>query len=162
MTEKITIVIPTLCRSTLDQSLKSIHNQTSNAWNVIVVTDGIDPMNVPNPKMFDDDRIKIVRAPETHSPFLTRKYGVALSENDWVGFLDDDDILNPEFVSEWSYLKDGYDGISFRKSSYDDNRAINLCANKNYLDEDLNFSGTIYVSDYVAYQINALSDGIKL
>lgn len=113
----ITFIIPTICRSTLDRSLLSLKNQTNPNWNAIVVFDGITP-TITN----DDDRIKFLRIEKTGNNTEkngrsghVRNEGIRDVKTEWVGFLDDDDTLTPDYVQKFQIeTKSNPDVIIFR------------------------------------------------
>ena len=52
---KLTFIIPTIGRSTLIDSIKTLLNQTNSKWKAIIIFDGIEPT-----LCIDDERIKII------------------------------------------------------------------------------------------------------
>lgn len=100
MDSKITFIIPSVNRPTLKHALRSLVKQTNPNWECIVVYDGVN-----GPK-FDDDRIKILKIPKIGSfgpnhglAGLVRNFGIKDVKTEWIGFLDDDDSLDPNYVS---------------------------------------------------------------
>ena len=95
----ITFVIPTVGRPTLDRAISSLLSQTCDDWKAIIVFDGIPKQE------FSDPRIKSVQINKTgefskHHGMagLVRNYGLKLVDTEWVGFLDDDDRIHPDYV----------------------------------------------------------------
>lgn len=95
----ITFVIPSLNRDTLSTSVESLLNQTNENWRCVIVYDGIKGMD------FSDTRIKTIDSTKLGSMAhyggesgLVRNVGIALSNTDWIGFLDDDDTLDKNYV----------------------------------------------------------------
>ncbi len=96
---EITFIIPTVGRPTLQRSINSLLAQTNRNWKCIVVFDGIDTID------YNDPRIKSIRIEKTGSvgqyhgmAGLVRNYGLAICDTEWIGFLDDDDTLDPNYV----------------------------------------------------------------
>jgi glycosyltransferase involved in cell wall biosynthesis len=93
----ITFIIPTIGRTTLINSIKSLINQTNKNWKAIIIFDGIKS-NIDN----IDNRIKIVEIEKMginqNSAGNVRNYGMSLVETEWIGFLDDDDIISDDYV----------------------------------------------------------------
>lgn len=97
----ITFIIPTIGRDTLQRSIQSLIDQTNPNWNAIVVFDGIEP-NI----ICDDARVNIMQCNklgENHenmnnSAGNVRNYAVPFLETEWIGFLDDDDTLAPDYI----------------------------------------------------------------
>ena len=91
----ITFIIPTVGRHSLIRALNSLHDLKDHDWKAIVVFDGLK-----NEIVQPSDKIKIVEAPQTRSPGLTRNYGMAMVDTKWIGFLDDDDCLYEDYIGK--------------------------------------------------------------
>jgi len=111
----ITFIIPSLARSTLSRTIDSLLNQTNKSWKCIVIYDGVD-----GPK-FKDHRVQTFRIPKTGNDTkqmgesgLVRNFGILNCETEWIGFLDDDDTIHPDYVETLfkKYLK--YDFVVWR------------------------------------------------
>jgi len=96
----ITFIIPTIGRDTLINSINSLLNLDDNDWNAIVIFDGIDKIDLLN-----DPRIKSIKI-EKHgkeefknNAGLVRNIGFNYVKTEWIGFLDDDDYLSPDYIS---------------------------------------------------------------
>ena len=93
----ITFVIPSIGRPSLATTLQSLQRQTCPLWKAIVVFDGIPPSLTVS-----DERIELLSIPKTgsdRSAGEVRNHGLALVKTPWAGFVDDDDTLNPNYVS---------------------------------------------------------------
>lgn len=95
----ITFIIPSINRPTLQRTIDSLLNQTSPNWRAIVVFDGVDGIT------FEDERIIVLRinktgleGPKNGQSGLVRNEGIKLVKTDWIGFLDDDDSLDKNYV----------------------------------------------------------------
>lgn len=95
----ITFIIPTIGRSTLINSINSLKNQTVKDWYAIIIFDGIScniDVNV------DDNRIKILECEKKgvniNSAGEVRNYGISFVETKWIAFLDDDDIIDHDYI----------------------------------------------------------------
>lgn len=111
----ITIITPTLNRPSLDRAVDSVMNQTNSDWRMVIVGDGCMPAS------YDDPRITSVYGPPFHNQSLTRNFALRripsareTNWDDWVGFLDDDDILEPEYIDQIYRNKDHADALIFR------------------------------------------------
>ena len=93
----ITFIIPTIGRSTLNNSINCLLNQTINDWYAIIIFDGI-PCNIEN----IDSRIKIIETNKKglsiNSAGLVRNYGISFATTKWIAFLDDDDIISNDYI----------------------------------------------------------------
>ena len=112
---KITFIIPSINRDTLGRSIDSLIRQTNPNWECIIIFDGVDGIE------FDDERIKIIRSEKLggNSPYhgisgLVRNVGLDLVDTGWIGFLDDDDSLEPEYVETLFSKYTDYDFVIFR------------------------------------------------
>lgn len=119
----VTVIIPSIGRTTLKRALNSLQNQSNNSWLALVGFDGVNP-----PQPLQDSRVTYV--------YLNQKIGgganhggevrnklIPLVITDWVCFLDDDDTFRPHYmdslVGELTLNQDA-DCIVFRMS-YDIN-----------------------------------------
>lgn len=111
----LNIIIPTIGRSSLMDAVMSLSAQTHPDWRAFVVGDGM----MPNME-WDDGRISIHRAPNFKNASLVRNYALRFipsafgQSDDWVGFLDDDDILCDQYVEKFWENHDGYDMLVYR------------------------------------------------
>jgi glycosyltransferase involved in cell wall biosynthesis len=94
---KITFIIPTIGRETLQYSINSLLNQTIKIWSAIIIFDGVK-INIKN----DDERINLIEIEKMglniNSAGLVRNYGMSLVKSDWIAFLDDDDIISNNYI----------------------------------------------------------------
>jgi glycosyltransferase involved in cell wall biosynthesis len=107
----ITFIIPSIARLTLMRTVESLKNQTNPNWRSIVIYDGVDGPD------FNDERITIIKSPKTGlegprngQSGLVRNIGIKLSKTPWIGFLDDDDTIHPDYVER---LNDSYNDKDF-------------------------------------------------
>jgi glycosyltransferase involved in cell wall biosynthesis len=95
----ITFIIPSLNRPTLKRTMESLIQQSNPSWRAIVVYDGVDG------ESFDDGRVKTIKidktglvGPNNGQSGLVRNEGIKLVDTEWIGFLDDDDTINKDYV----------------------------------------------------------------
>jgi len=111
-TPTITFIIPTIGRATLERSLLSLKNQTSPHWNAIVVFDGIQPTITNN-----DPRIQFLTIEKKGNGWAgyVRNEGMKHVKTEWIGFLDDDDVLTPNYMAKFQIeARNNPDAIIFR------------------------------------------------
>lgn len=99
----ISIIIPTLNRAHLiSETLDSIIAQTYENWECIVVDDGSTDNTAEVMAKYTklDSRIQYHHRPEELKPGGNdaRNYGFGLGKGLWLQWVDDDDILLPEFL----------------------------------------------------------------
>jgi len=115
----ITFIIPTIGRSSLTDTLNCLIKQTNPHWNAIVVFDGISPTIIS-----PDNRIRVLESEKlgqgVNSAGLVRNYGMAHSNTEWIGFIDDDDGIADDYVETIYNEISNYDNdvIIFRMLHY--------------------------------------------
>ena len=116
MENKITFIIPSLNRPTINRSVESLLNQTNPNWLCIIIYDGVDGVE------FNDERIKCLKIEKTGmvsssgggESGLVRNFGIKESKTEWVGFLDDDDTLHQDYVKDLFEKYSEYDFVVWR------------------------------------------------
>ena len=122
----ITFVIPSIGRKTLYRTLKSIKNQYIKNWNVFIIYDGIK--NILNKNILKDKRIQFYELKKTgkkNNAGTIRNFGLSKCNTKWVGFLDDDDTISPDYINKFLFEINKYkyiDCLIFRM--YSKNRII--------------------------------------
>jgi glycosyltransferase involved in cell wall biosynthesis len=94
----ITFIVPTINRNSLNTAINSLLSQTNPNWNAIIVFDGIPALN------YNDDRISCISIPKcgkSNHAGLVRNEAIKLVKTDWIGFLDDDDTIDKEYVNKF-------------------------------------------------------------
>jgi len=111
----ITFIIPSLNRLTIIRSIDSLLNQTNPNWKAIVIYDGVKGTE------FNDERIKIIELPKTGlmgprngQSGLVRNEGIKIVDTEWIGFLDDDDTISPDYVDTLSKKYQDKDFVVWR------------------------------------------------
>jgi glycosyltransferase involved in cell wall biosynthesis len=115
MEKKITFIIPSINRPSIINAVNSLLNQTNPNWECIIIYDGVDGFK------FDDVRIKTVITEKIggSSSFhgisgLVRNVGLNMVNTDWIGFLDDDDTLDSNYVHTLFTKYNDYDFIIWK------------------------------------------------
>ena len=97
----ITFIIPTIDRITLANTVISLLEQTVSTWKAIIIFDGCSPTNQYLLSMLSDARFLCLTikklGKENHAGYV-RNIGLELADTPWVGFVDDDDILTPNYI----------------------------------------------------------------
>lgn len=94
---EVSVVIPTCNRPELVvRAVESVLRQTEQAFEIIVVVDGGDPVTCRRLQRIDDPRLSVVRVPTRQGAAGARNLGVSHTKAAWVAFLDDDDEMVPE------------------------------------------------------------------
>jgi hypothetical protein len=102
----ITFILPTIGRNHLIKSIYSVYSQTISNWNLLIIFDGIKS-TINNPKLIKDKRIKILTnncklgqiKPNHNNAGKVRNFGFGyINSSEWIGFIDDDDLLEPFYI----------------------------------------------------------------
>lgn len=113
----ITFIIPTIGRPTLPRTLDSLIKLSNARWKAIVVFDGVD-IN----ECIEDPRIqymKIDKIGYKNCAGEVRNHGMNHVTTEWIGFVDDDDIVLPNYVDSLiSELHKNPDVIIFRMADH--------------------------------------------
>lgn len=118
---EITFIIPTIGRKTLINSINSLINQTIKEWKAIIIFDGVKKnINIL------DERIIIIEVDKIgtgiNSAGKVRNYGMSLIRSEWYAFLDDDDIIDSDYIETFYkelYINEDLDVLIFRMKMND-------------------------------------------
>lgn len=102
----ITFIIPTINRNTLSRALLSLQNQTITNWKAIIIFDGCKPTDTKLLELLSDNRflyssvkkIGVLKNIIHGAVGFVRNIGMSLVKTPWIGFLDDDDYLLPNYT----------------------------------------------------------------
>lgn len=141
----ITFIIPTIGRDTLKRSIKSIEDQTSDQWKVIVIFDGVkSTINNSNSKIkiFEIEK----KGESKNSAGNVRNYGMKFVDTDWIAFLDDDDVISPNFVETFNKELNDYpffDILIFRMAYNNTNNIFPKLKTDNFYKNNVGISFVI-------------------
>lgn len=125
--ESITFITPTIGRPSLINTIKSVVNQTCTNWKYIVVFDGIEIAPEFTELIGSDSRISIISIPKTgrrNYAGTVRNIGIEQATTEWIGFVDDDDMISPFYVERMNYYIKQYPDmkcIIYRYIDYNNN-----------------------------------------
>lgn len=164
----ITFIIPTIGRESLTKSIESLLNQDDNNWNAIIIFDGIK-------KNIDiiNDKIKIIEIDKIgidtikNAAGLVRNIGIKNVENStWIGFLDDDDYLSPQYISNLKneILNNDKIEICIFRMAYKNGTVLPSKNDRNILFKRVGISFAIkkYVSESLLFTNNPFEDYLFL
>ena len=100
----ITFIIPSVGRDTLPRTLQSLQNLSIPYWKAIVIFDGISPVHT-----IKDDRIvytTIEKVGISNHAGEVRNHGIEMADTTWIGFVDDDDTITPDYLEEFYKIVD--------------------------------------------------------
>lgn len=147
----ITFIIPTIDRPTLKRSLDSLYEQKDPRWKAIIMYDGIKPTTNHTSKQVSCYMIKNKTGNGEGDKYnihkrngeagCVRNCALEHVESEWIGFLDDDDVLTDDYT-ELLYSKySEFDLVIFRMYSTTDRAIIP----RTERDDDIHF-GNVGIS----------------
>ena len=152
----ITFIIPTIGRISLNETIYSLYNLENKNWKAIIIFDG-----VKNNFHFNDERLiileidKVGKIDKKNNAGCVRNIGFDYIKNknnnidtEFIGFVDDDDTLHPDYVNLLFEKYSDYDFVVWRMKEY----SGKVIPRFDY--EDLDF-GNIGIS--FCYKMNNLS-----
>jgi len=96
----VSLVLPTCDRPNLfARALESALDQRYENLEVLVVNDGGVPVEAVIGELDRHGRVVQLRLPVRRGPAIARNHGLRLARGEYVGFLDDDDTLDPCHVA---------------------------------------------------------------
>lgn len=108
---RVSVVIPTYQR--YDVVLDAVHSalgQTVRDLEVLVVSDGCDPVKRARIEAVGDPRLQYWEAPRTGRPGATRNVGIRRARGAWVALLDDDDVWHPQKLERQLEIAGRFEG----------------------------------------------------
>ncbi|KQC09151.1 MAG: hypothetical protein APR62_03045 [Smithella sp. SDB] len=97
----VSVIIPTYNRpKLLEQAVKSVLKQTYSASEIIIIDNGSSSEHSFEISKIENSHniINLIRLQSNKGPGYARNIGIEKSRGDWIFFLDDDDILAPDFI----------------------------------------------------------------
>jgi glycosyltransferase involved in cell wall biosynthesis len=103
---KATIIMPTYNRGhTIDRALDSIRAQTYPDWELIVSNNGRDVYE------FEDERIRVIDSSDCVGAAHARNVAIPHARGDIVGFFDDDDEMDPDYLRSFVEAFEASDAV---------------------------------------------------
>tara|TARA_E500000178_G_C16905985_1_gene700312 strand:- start:407 stop:1150 length:744 start_codon:yes stop_codon:yes gene_type:complete len=95
-TNKVDIILPSFdCEDYLEQTMKSIVNQSFKSWRLIVIDDN---SNLETKKILSrykkNKKVKIIELPKNRGVAYCRNLGIKKSKSKYLAFIDSDDTWN--------------------------------------------------------------------
>ncbi len=91
----VSVVIPTVGRASLLETVKSVQNQTYSTIEILVVQDGVDEQAKTQLETLGDRRIRVLTQFPPRGASAARNLGVREARGRYIAFLDDDDTFLP-------------------------------------------------------------------
>ena len=67
-------------------------------WKCICIDDGSTDGTVEKIKQYNDPRIKLIVRGQNYGISLTRNFGIGIASGKYIGFIDSDDFVDPDFI----------------------------------------------------------------
>lgn len=104
---KISVIVATYNRpAMLRRTLESIFEQSMSDYEIIVVNDGGDPLEIPT-HYFKGFDIHTVEHKENLGLGSARNSGIALADGKYIAYLDDDDLYGPLHLQQLFQIAEG-------------------------------------------------------
>lgn len=103
------VVIPLYNKENqIRKTLESVLNQTFKEFEVVIVNDGSKDKSVEVVQAFDDHRIRLINQ-ENAGVSAARNRGIQEAKNEWIAFLDADDLWKENHLQVLNQLISRYD-----------------------------------------------------
>lgn len=113
------VIIPTYNRAAfIEKTIRSVLNQREQNFEIIVVDDGSTDNTEDIVRGILSNKIRYYRIPNSERGHA-RNFGASVSKGSYVNFLDSDDTLYPNHLSEAEYLIGKYNSPEFFHLGYD-------------------------------------------
>jgi len=99
----VSVVVPFYNReNTIRRTILSVKHQTYENWELIIVDDGSDNLNLLSEiiQEFDDNRITVISEKNNKGGGHARNLGIKNSKGEYIAFLDSDDAWNANKLTE--------------------------------------------------------------
>jgi len=139
----ISIIIPAYNNENLQMAIESILKQKHSHQEIIVIDDSVDNKIQENIQNINHSDIKYYKNTKNLGTTLSRKRGIQIARGDYIGFLDDDDLMiNNNLEKKLMQINEGE--IDFVFCDYIINNSIeNIITKKNLYQYGKNFKKNI-------------------
>lgn len=102
----------------IEESIKSVLNQTYKNWELIIVDDCSTDNTDEIVASFNDERIRFFMNDKNSGAALTRNRAILEAKGEWIAFLDSDDLWMPKKLEKQiAFMKDN--GYTFSFTEYE-------------------------------------------
>lgn len=125
--EIITFIVPTVGRDTLHRAITSIKEQTNPNWRAIICFDRVKPF------IEQTDKISVLQFTQSiHSwrAGAVRNFAIASATTPYIGFLDDDDSITPDYLDRLVEVKDEADIVIMQMQFQSKEKVLPRAANE--------------------------------
>lgn len=102
MNDLVSIIMPSYNTAKyIEDSVKSVINQTYTKWELIIVDDcSTDDTDLIIKPYLEDKRIKYLKNEKNSGAAVSRNYALREAQGKWIAFLDSDDLWHPEKLEQ--------------------------------------------------------------
>ena len=116
---KISIIVPLYNKEkTISRTIKSVINQSSANWELIIVDDGSTDRSYDKIAPYLNNQILYFKK-KNSGVSSTRNYGVNLAHYSWILFLDADDVLYPSTIETFCKLISQHNDLKIFIGNFD-------------------------------------------
>jgi glycosyltransferase involved in cell wall biosynthesis len=132
------VIIPLFNKENyIENTLRSILNQTFTDYEVLIINDCSTDASVAKITPFLSEEIKLIQNESNKGLSATRNTGIKNANCDYVAFLDADDLWKPSFLETIKSLIDNYEEAALFATNYEE-----IYANKKTISTALNIEKT--------------------
>lgn len=149
-TIKFSVIIPLYNKENyIIKTIQSVINQTYQYFEIIVVNDGSTDNSLERVKSISDERLKIYSV-KNGGVSRARNYGISVASNEFITFLDADDIWDDRFLETIISLKNRYPEAKIFTTGYsiEEKRNIDNIISGTYGD-------SFIIEDYCGIHLNS-------
>lgn len=97
----VSVIIPLYNKGQyIQETLNSVIKQSESSWELLVINNGSTDGGDNLVAQFSDSRVCCLQCPKrTGGPGLPRNFGLAAAQGSWILFLDADDLIAPDHLS---------------------------------------------------------------
>ena len=120
MNKLVSIIMPNYnCEKFVEETIKSVINQTYINWELLFVDDCSTDNSVAIVESFNDSRIRILKNEKNSGAAVSRNYALRETKGDYIAFLDSDDIWFPnKLESQIKFMEEN--GYKFTYTKYEE------------------------------------------
>ena len=154
MTYKVSIIIPLYNKEEyIENTLKSILNQTEQNFEIVIVDDGSTDKSIEIINKISDPRIKLYK--QNHGGVSkARNFGVLKANSEFISFLDADDEWENTYIETIMFLKIKYPnaGIYMTDYKYRDNKEVRISKKM----KKINLNEELLITNYFEVILNGI------
>ncbi|MCH2159026.1 MAG: glycosyltransferase family 2 protein [Oleiphilaceae bacterium] len=130
------VIIPSYnCESYIEQTIKSVLNQSEQSLEILVIDDGSTDRTCEVTQSIDDKRIQLIRESHFGGPSKPRNIGLNAARGQYVFMFDSDDIMQSQKVEKSIAAMEQYPAAAFGFSNFKSIDETGQTLKESYLEE---------------------------